>query len=154
VKILFDEDTGRGIPEALRTLDLPDATVDWVRHVFKKKIKRGEFKEGVKDEDWMPFAGKGGWLVFSCNKNLLNAEAQREMWISENIGGVFLTTGQERKREVMLLILRKWDWLQTVARHEPLPFAINLTLTGKATRDPRVPPAKAGQQHLLPTSAG
>lgn len=153
MKILFDEDTGRGIPEALRTLELPDATVEWVRHAFRKKIKRGEFKEGIKDEDWMPFAGKGDWLVFSCNKNLLEAEAQREMWIRENIGGVFLVTGQERKREVMLLILKMWDWLETIARHEPRPFAMRLTLTGRAKRDPRVPPAKT-QLQAVPASNG
>jgi hypothetical protein len=151
VKLLFDEDTGRGIPEALRALELPDASIDYVRRVFRKRIQRGEFPDGVKDEDWMPFAGRGGWLVFSCNKHLLDADAQREMWIRENVGGVFLTTGEEKKREVMLLILKKWDWLETIAKHEPRPFAILMTLTGKTKRDPRVPPARP---QLLPASKG
>ena len=77
--------------------------------------------------------------MFSCNKAILEAEAQRDLWIREKVGGVFLTTGRERKREVMQLILRKWDWLETIHRYEARPFAYLMTLSGELqARDPRV----------------
>jgi len=82
----------------------------------------------------------GGWLVISCNKAILDAEAQRELWISEKVGGVFLTSGQEKKREVVLWILKKWDWLETIDRRDLRPFAYLASLTGKPKRDSRVPP--------------
>jgi hypothetical protein len=85
------------------------------------------------------FAGRGGWLVFSINKRLLDAEAQRAMWIQENVGGVFLTSGKEKKREVMLLVLKKWDWLESIDRHQPRPFAFLIPLSGRSPKlDPRV----------------
>jgi hypothetical protein len=130
VKLLFDEDVGKGIPESLRALEI--GSVDYLRRAFKKRIKQGEFPHGVKDEDWIPFAGRGGWLVFSMNKHILDAEAQRALWIRENVGGVFLTSGREKKREVMLLILKKWDWLETIDRHQPRPFAYLMPLSGRS----------------------
>lgn len=141
MKLFLDENLGRGIPEALRALELPGTSVEYVRRVFKKGILRGDYPRGVKDEDWIPFAGRGGWLVISCNKAILHAEAQRELWIGENVGGVFLTSGQEKKREVVLWILKKWDWLETIDRRDLRPFAYLASLTGKPKRDPRVPPA-------------
>jgi hypothetical protein len=77
--------------------------------------------------------------VFSINKHILDAEAQRALWIRENVGGVFLTSGKEKKREVMLMILKNWDWLETIDRHQPRPFAYLLPLSGRSPKlDPRV----------------
>ena len=149
MKLFFDEDTGKGVPEALRALELPDTRVEYVRRLFRKRIQRGEFPDGVKDEDWIPFAGRGGWLVLSCNKWILEAEAQRELWIRENVGGVFFTSGQEKKRDLVMWILKRWEWLQTIDTHETRPFAYLTSLTGRPRRDPRVPPAT-----LFPASTG
>ena len=142
MRLFVDEDFGRGIPEALRALKIC-RTVQHVRRVFKKRIKRGEFPDGVKDEDWIPFAGRGGWLVLSSDTGILDADTQRELWISENVGGVFLTTGQENRVKVMQLLLRKWDWLETIDKKQQRPFAYLMPISGRGIRlDPRViPPA-------------
>jgi hypothetical protein len=99
LRLLCDEDVGRSIPEALRALELGE--VEYIRNLFRRRIRAGQFANGVKDEDWIPLAGRGGWLVFSCNRRLLDAQAQRDLWIREKVGGVFLTSGQEKRREVM-----------------------------------------------------
>jgi hypothetical protein len=78
--------------------------------------------------------------VFSINKHILDAEAQRALWIRENVGGVFLTSGKEKKREVMLMILKNWDWLETIDRHQPRPFAYLLPLSG---RSPKLDPPRS-----------
>ncbi len=140
MKLFVDENLGKGIPEALRAIEI--GTVEYVRHAFRKRLQRGEFPDGIKDEDWIPFAGRGGWLVFSCNTAILRAEAQRDLWIRARVGGVFLTSGQEKKREILQLILKKWDWLETIDLHEPRPFAYLMPLSGKnPKRDERVPPS-------------
>jgi hypothetical protein len=96
VKLFFDEDVGRGVPDALRAINACD-TVSYVRHTFRSQIQAGRFPDGVKDEDWIPFAGRGGWLVVSCNTRILDAEAQRNLWIAEGVGGIFLTSGPRKE---------------------------------------------------------
>jgi hypothetical protein len=138
VKLFFDEDVGRGVPEALRAIDACD-TVSYVRLAFRSQIQAGRFPDGVKDEDWIPFAGRGGWLVVSCNVRILDAEAQRNLWITEGVGGVFLTSGHEKKLDVLRLMLRKLDWLEAIDREVARPFAYLLPMRGSARRDLRVP---------------
>ena len=136
MKLFVDEDLGKGIPEALRTIEVGE--VSYVRRAFRKRIRRGE---NIRDEDWIPHAGRGGWLVLSCDTGILEADAQRELWIKENVGGVFLTTGQENKLKVLQLLLRKWDWLETIDEHETRPFAYLMPISGRNARlDPRVQP--------------
>lgn len=133
MRLLFDEDLGKGVPEALRNVGI-NAT--HVRRVFKTRIARGE---AIADEDWIPFAGKDGLLVISCNTAILESDAQRDLWIDNGVGGVFLTSGQERKIEVLKLILRKLDWLETIDAKQPRPFAFRMTISGRRPRlDPRI----------------
>ena len=121
MKLFFDEDTGRGVLDALRAVGI---SCEYVSSKF-------EIAKGTPDELWIPYAGRAGLLVFSCNKAILEAEAQRELWIENRVGGVFLTSGQERKVDVLLLILRRMPWLVEVDEHTPRPFAYTITIHGK-----------------------
>jgi hypothetical protein len=87
VRLFFDEDTGRGVPEALRAVGIP---CEYVSRKFP-------IAKGTPDELWIPYAGAKRLLVISCNIGILKAEAQRRLWIENEVGGVFLTTGQERR---------------------------------------------------------
>jgi len=98
VRLFFDEDTGKGIPKALRLLgqtgiEFPD--------------RRGKIRERTADEDWLPFVGRGGYLLFSCNTAILETEGQRNILVRERVGAVFLTTGQARSMDVLRLILNE-----------------------------------------------
>ncbi len=140
MRLFVDEDFGRGIPEALRALQMGEG-VQYVRRAFRRGIKHGKFPDGVKDEHWIPFAGRGGWLVLSSDTGILDADTQRELWISENVGVVFLTTGQENRVKVMQLLLRKWDWFETVDKKQRRPFAYLMPISGRGIHlDPRVTP--------------
>jgi PIN like domain len=124
VKIFFDEDVGKGIPRALRLVNVPG-----VDNIGKgRRIKRG-----TPDEVWLPHVGQQGYLLFSFNTGILYAEAQRQLLISEQVGAVFLTTGQERAANVLRLILNEWGWLETVDASTPRPFAYLLTMGGRKT---------------------
>jgi len=133
VRVFFDEDMGRGIPEALRGVGLgePPNSVTYLRKVYGRKSI-------IPDEKWIPWAAQNDYVAFSCNTGILNATAQRELVISTGLGIVFLTTGQEKSVEVLKLILRKWAWLETIVQKEPRPFAYLMTIGGTTRRDPRV----------------
>jgi hypothetical protein len=124
VKLFFDEDVGKGIPEALRAVGIRD-----VEYIGRDP----RLPKGTPDESWLPFVGRQGHLVFSFNMGILYAEAQRRLLIDERVGVVFLTTGRSRAVDVFRLILNEWGWPETIDVSTPRPFAYLLTLTGRKT---------------------
>jgi hypothetical protein len=124
VKLFFDEDVGKGIPEALRHVGIRD-----VEYIGRDP----RLGKGTPDEAWLPFVGQRGYLVFSFNTGILYAEGQRSLLISERVGAVFLTTGRARAVDVLRLILNEWTWLETIDVSTPRPFAYLLTLSGRKT---------------------
>ena len=124
VKLFFDEDMGAGIPTALRSVGIPGIACVGPTEAIKP---------GTPDEDWLPWAGQNGYLVFSCNTGILVAEAQRNILIEERVGAVFLTTGEVRSRDVLKLILNQWEWLEWIDETEERPFAYLITISGRKT---------------------
>jgi hypothetical protein len=124
MRLFFDEDVGKGIPEALRAVGIRD-----VEYIGRDP----RLGKGTPDEVWLPFAGQQGYLVFSFNTGILYAEGQRGLLIDERVGAVFLTTGRARSVDVLRLILNEWSWLETIDVSTPRPFAYLLTLRGHKT---------------------
>ena len=124
MKPFFDEDIGKGIPQALRLVGIRD-----VEYIGRDP----RLGKGTPDEVWLPFVGRHGYLAFSFNTGILYAEAQRSLLISERVGAVFLTMGRARSVDVLRLILNEWDWLETIDVSTPRPFAYLLTLNGRKT---------------------
>ena len=126
MKIFVDEDTGKGVAQAMSALGM--AYVDYVG--TGRRIKKATI-----DEDWIPYVGRRGFLLLSCNTGILESDAQRELLIRENVGAIFFS-GQATKIELMRLILNRWEWIRTLDETEPRPFAYILPLRGKARRIP------------------
>ena len=133
MKLFFDENVGRGVPEALRLVGLRD--VQYVVSMFRAQIERGT---PVPDEQWIPIVGARGWLLFSEDLGILEAEEQRKLLIRSGVGAVFLHPGRVKRRDVLELLLRKWTWLETIDANEPRPFAFILNPSGRARREARV----------------
>ena len=89
---------------------------------------------GTEDVTWLTQAGHEGWLVFSCNKHQLEVEEERETILKEKVGVVYLSNGQENLHNVLLLLLRKWEWFELVDRSIPRPFAFLITSKGRSRR--------------------
>ena len=114
--ILFcDEDIGSSVPQALKLVGC--------------KVYSGttsQYWRGQTDLQWLSAVGQKGWLVFSCNRKILEVPLERETLIKAQVGIVFLTSGQEFRRNVLFLLLKKWEWLETIDSTEPRPFAYYL----------------------------
>lgn len=117
--LICDEDVGTGIPRALQLVGLSCASAKDMGLL------------GVPDVQWLTLAGERGWLVFSCNKKMLDVPIERETIIRERVGIVFLTSGQERLPNTLRLILAKWEWLELVDQTTPRPFAYFLYPNGQ-----------------------
>lgn len=117
--LLCDEDVGTGVPKALKL-------VGYSTHYL---FERGW--AGKPDIQWLTWAGRAQWLVFSCNKKMLTVPTERDTIIRENVGIVFLTNGEEYSAKVLRMLLTKWEILEHLWQTTQRPFARFLYPNGK-----------------------
>jgi hypothetical protein len=130
VKVFVDEDTGAGLGRALRAVAVEAEYVSKSRRI----------QPGTPDEIWIPWAGKNGFLVLSRNTGILAAEAQRALVIAHEVGIVFLPQYLSAF-DLLRLVLKKWDWLETADASESRPFAFQLSPGGRSRRLQLRPPS-------------
>lgn len=109
--LLCDEDVGTGVPKALTLVG------------YDARSLYGQGWAGLPDVTWLEHAGHMECLILSCNKKMLIVPEERNAIIRNNLGIVFLTSGQELVAEVLRLLLVKWRMLETLYNTTPRPFA-------------------------------
>ena len=119
--LLCDEDIGTGIPQAL-------ALVGYDTHYF---VDLGW--SGKKDTEWLPWVGQNEWLLFSCNKKQLIVPNECNAILQNNVGVVYLTSGEEFPAKVLLLLLKRWGLLELLWNTTERPFARFLHPNGRLT---------------------
>ncbi len=118
--ILFcDEDVGKGIPLALRLVGCQ------TKYMYEMGWA------GKPDTKWLEDVGGRGWLVFSYNKKILRVPEERDTLIKGKVGAIFLTTGQEYARNVLRVLLSRWDSLESLDSTESKPFVRFLLPSGR-----------------------
>jgi hypothetical protein len=128
VNLFFDEDTGTGLPKALKLLRLPS-----VEHVAYPGPS-GPVRKGASDPEWIEFVGSQGYLALSQNRAILESDVERQAVVDAKAGIVFLGTGQERSWLVMRLLLNQWTWLVETYENVERPFAFHLSPRRRPTR--------------------
>ncbi len=119
MRLLCDEDTGTGVPRALKLVGL-DAI---------SQVDQGWM--GHKDWQWLPRAGRMGLLVFSNNKKMLSVPLERQLIITHKVGIIYLTSGNQYIPRVLRLLLGIWEKLELLDATEPRPFARFLSPYGR-----------------------
>ena len=119
--LLCDENIGTRVPRALTLVGCEARSL----------VELGW--GGWPDVKWLTQAGQKEWLVFSCNKKILKVPSEREIIIHEKVGIIFLTIGSEYIRNVLKLLLRKWDTLELLWDSVDRPFARFLSPNGRLT---------------------
>ena len=117
--LLCDEDIGRGVPHALSDVGFRTVSVaqqGWI---------------GRPDIELLETAGRNGWVFLSSIKKMLQVPHERDAIVDNNLGAVFLTSGEERIVKVLQLLLRKWDDLDLLDRTETRPFVRFLNMRGE-----------------------
>ncbi len=119
--LVCDENIGTGVPKAL-------ALVGYDTHYM---VALGW--AGKKDEEWLPWVGQNQWLLFSCNKKMLLVPSERTCIVQNEVGVVFLTSGEEYPARVLRLLLTKWETLELLWQTTERPFARFLSPNGRIT---------------------
>ena len=117
--LMCDEDIGRGVPHALSDVGYSTVSVaqrEWI---------------GRPDIELLETAGRNGWVFLSSNKKMLQVPHESDAIVDNNLGAIFLTSGEERIVKVLQLLLRKWDDLDLLDRTEPRPFVRFLNMRGQ-----------------------
>ena len=117
--LMFDEDIGRGVPHALSDVGYDTVSV----------AQRGW--TGRPDVALLTIAGQNGWVFLSANKKMLQVPHERDAIVDNNVGVIFLTSGEERIARVLHLLLHKWDDIDFLDQTEPRPFAWFLNMRGQ-----------------------
>ena len=118
--ILFcDEDVGTGIPKALNLVGCE------TQYIHNLRL------DGKPDVEWLTLAGQNEWLAFSYNKKILKVPIERDTVIREKVGIVFFTNGTEYNRNVLKVLLSKWDTLELLWLTVERPFARFLSPNGR-----------------------
>jgi hypothetical protein len=121
VILLCDEDIGTKVPTALSLVGYD------VRSIHQMGWS------GKPDTWWLAEAGRLGWLVFSCNTRMLRVPLESSAIQDNQVGIIYLTSGEQYLPKVLWLLLVKWPWLQDINRNLPRPFARFLSPTGRVT---------------------
>lgn len=117
-----DEDVGTRVPKALKLVGLGAVSAVSKRGVSETDIQ------------WLKRVGGKGWLGLSCNKDILNVPEERDAIIKNNVGIVFITSGNLHPKDKLLLILRKWQWMEAINETENRPFAFYLYMNGQTRK--------------------
>lgn len=126
MQLFFDENIGRGVPEALRLVGFQD--VNYAVNMFA-----GEgAAQGVADEVWIPRIG-ADWLVVSKDQQLLKRPDQMRLLVQHQIGLICITSSTARSRDLLELLLRRMSRLEEIDRGVQRPFAYRVSLRGRFT---------------------
>jgi hypothetical protein len=86
------------------------------------------------DIQWLERVGQKRWLGLSCNKNILGVPEEHDAIIKNNVGIIFFASGNLHPKEKLLLILRKWHWMEEIDATEKRPFAYYLYTNGQSRK--------------------
>jgi hypothetical protein len=120
--IYCDEDVGTKVPRALNLVGLRVISA----------VSRRAISEP--DVQWLRRVGQKRWLGLSCNKSILNVPEEKDAILYHDVGIVFLSSGNLHPKDKLLIVLRKWPWMEMIDSTEKRPFAYYLYPTGQTRK--------------------
>ena len=124
MRLLFDENTGSGVPKALRLVGFDN--VNYITNMFRDEFDNGQ---GVADEQWIPRIGDH-WLVISEDQGLLRKPAQLRLLATHRVGLICITATRASSRDLLEFMLRRMTQLEAIDATTPRPFAFKVALRG------------------------
>lgn len=126
MKLFFDENIGKGVPQAFHALKV--ASVEFPGGDQRRNPR------GTQDPDLLRYAGLGRFLFITKDYKILDVEAERRAFVEHSVGGVFLDSEDATKLNMLLVLLKRWEWLNQIDANEPRPFAFRLTMRNRVSR--------------------
>jgi hypothetical protein len=141
----FDRNAGKRLPQALNLLKLPGVKKVIHHHSEKRELglstteRRAQlFHPETRDDEWLEFAGKEGWIVFSQDSKFHRPGYEHECLAIKQfkVGCFYLWGGQATTAEKALVFLKAHQKIIAAARTTPKPFLYKITKSGSLKRIP------------------
>lgn len=85
----------------------------------------------AKDHEWLPVAGRHGWVVLMRNKRVRSRPGERRALRENGVGAFVLTGGGNYSRwRTLELLVRRWPDIEDAAGSEAPPYIYAVTQQG------------------------
>lgn len=137
--LYFDRNIGWRVPEALRLLGLEVVHHNTPRKMLglKETAKlKSLFAPNEKDDVWLQYVGKRGWLVFTQDRKFHRAGFENELSAIKqyNVGCFYIWGAEANKWQKMVALCKGLDEMIAVAAVTPKPFIFDVAKTGRLKR--------------------
>jgi hypothetical protein len=86
---------------------------------------------GDKDHEWLPEAGRQGWVVVMRDKHIRTRPGERQALIDSGVRTFCLTgAGNASRWDVLTLLVTNWPAMERTALEVPGPFIYSITRVG------------------------
>lgn len=121
MKFYFDENIPPNIAKALAILQNPRRDENIMVFTI-----RGEFGEGLPDEEWIPKVAALNGIVITQDTNIHRVQHQRELYRQHGVGIVFFKPPKNGYKywEMVKFIINKWDIIKKDVKKLNKPFAL------------------------------
>lgn len=118
--IFVDRSIPKGVAEALKAVR---HDVRWLEDLFP---------HDTKDEDWLPIAGREGWLVIVRDKKIRTRPGERRAILDHQVGCFCLTQRQDPTRwQYLKLLVQTLDEMGRRFASTPRPFIYGVDRNGQ-----------------------
>jgi hypothetical protein len=78
---------------------------------------------GAKDAEWLPVAGRHGWVVLMRDKRVRSRPGERQALLKNNVRAFVLTTaGNYSRWRTLELLVRRWADIEEAAASDEPPY--------------------------------
>jgi hypothetical protein len=122
----FDRSVGRSVPDALRTLRVPNVVHQHlspeVAGLRRKRDQACLFPDDTPDDVWLEFVGRHGWVAFSQDYKMHTEDAPLAAIRDHGVRVFYLWGANESRWEKMRALARAWDGILRTIDEVPAPF--------------------------------
>jgi hypothetical protein len=88
------------------------------------------FAPNCPDEDWLPVAGKEGWIVLTRDKNIRRKPNELQAFKANRVLAIVLSSGQASAADTADLVIRLYPKLMRKVQNAKPPAMFTVTLAG------------------------
>jgi hypothetical protein len=86
---------------------------------------------GAKDHEWLPVAGRHGWVVLMRDKRVRARPGERQALVKNSVRAFILTgAGNYSRWRTLDLLVRRWPDIESAAAVEIPPYICTVTQQG------------------------
>jgi hypothetical protein len=118
MKCFFDENLGKQLALGLRGFG-EDAI-----HLTEV------FAPGTPDEEWLPYVGEKGYILFTIDKRIRRRPLQKSLIREHKVGAFFLMGKTMSRWNYIRQVVMAWEKIEQTVERETPPFAFQISAQG------------------------